>query len=107
MKEEDGMFFDKQNIYLTTDLIREKFLFSKNWSGPIEENTPSYHFLKGMKSILPIVNAPNMPFPIPHLYPKDETLIAIERLLVNHMDRNYTLDEIAKEFGISARTLSR
>lgn len=97
MKEEDGTFFDKQNIYFTTDLIREMFLFSKNWSGPIEENTPSYHFLKGMKSVLPIVNAPNIPFPIQHPFPKDETLIDIARFLVNHMDRNYTLDEINRQ----------
>ncbi len=107
VKEEDGTFFDKNNIYFATDLIREMFLFSRNWSGPIEEGTPSFHFLKGMKSVLPLVNSPIIPFPIQHPFPKDETLIAIARFLMNNMERNYTLEEVAQEFGMSTRTLSR
>ena len=107
VKEEDGDYFDKQNIYFANDMIREMFLFSKNWEGSIKTGTPSYYFLKGMKSVLPMVNSPILPFPIQHPSPKDETLIAIARFLMRNLERNYTLEEIAVEFGMSARTLSR
>ena len=106
-KNDEDEFFTKKNIYFANDMLREMIIYTKDWNGPAENNSTSFHFLKAIKSILPDLTNKEIPFPIQHPFPKDEKLIEIAKFLHKNIDKNYTLDEIAKEFGMSSRTLSR
>ena len=48
-----------------------------------------------------------LPITIQHPFPKDQKLIEIAQFLMTNIEKNYTIDEIAKLFGLSTRTLSR
>ena len=107
VKENDSDFFRQKNIYFANDMLREMIMYTKGWNGSLQYNTTPYHFLKAIKSILPDLTNKEIPFPIQHPFPKDEKLIEIARFLNQNLEKNYTLEEIAKEFGLSSRTLSR
>lgn len=105
--ESENEFFKKKNIYFANDLLREMILYTRNWNGPLEKNTTPYFFLRAIKSVLPDLIDKEIPFPIQHPFPKDEKLIEIARFLNRNIEKNFTLEEVAKEFGMSSRTLSR
>lgn len=107
IKEDDDEFYKKKNIYFANDLLREMIFFTKKWNGKIEPDSTAYDFLKAIKSVLPELTKKEIPFPIQHPFPKDEKLIEIAKFLNKNLDKNYTFEEIAKEFGMSSRTLSR
>lgn len=106
--EDENAFYSISNIYYAGDLLREMFLFTKNWNGIIDkENMAKYDLVKAIKSILPEMESNKLPITIQHPFPKDQKLIEIAKFLMNNIEKNYTIEEIAKIFGISARTLSR
>lgn len=105
--ESDDDIFKFKNIYFANDLMREMMLYTRRWDGKLEENSTGYHFIKAIKSIIPDLNQKGIPFPIQHPFPKDEKLIEIALFLAKNIEKNYTLEEIAHEFGMSSRTLSR
>jgi AraC-like DNA-binding protein len=101
-------FFNEVNIYFAPDLLREMILYTKNWKGIISKKEPSkFLFLQALKSNLPEIESIKLPIIVQHPYPKDEKLKEIASFLFYNIHKNYALDEIAKEFGISPRTLSR
>lgn len=107
INETDDEIFKKKNIYFANDLMREMMLYTRTWNGALDKNTTAYHFMKAIKSIIPDLNNREIPFPIQHPFPKDEKLIEIAKFLTKNLEKNYTLEEIAHEFGMSSRTLSR
>lgn len=108
MDKNENIFYSKPNIYYAGDLLREMFLFTKKWSGEIDKQSQvKYDFLKAIKSILPEMESSKIPISIQHPFPKDPKLIEISKFLLLNIDKNYTIEDIAKIFGISARTLSR
>jgi AraC-like DNA-binding protein len=107
-EENEKEFYSKTNIYYADDLLREMFLYTKKWEGEIEKNNPvRYDFLRAIKSILPEMESSLLPINIQHPFPKDPKLFEISKFLLENIDKSYTIEEIAKIFGISARTLSR
>ncbi len=107
-EENENEFYAKTNIYYAEDLLREMFLYTKPWDGVIEEkDTAKYYFLKAIKAILPEMESNKLPITIQHPFPKDQKLIEIAQFLMLNIEKNYTIDEISKHFGISSRTLSR
>lgn len=105
---DNSPFYNDPNIYFASDLVREMILYTKFWKGSIDKQLHAkYHFMKALKANLPEMDSIKMPITIQHPYPKNQKLIAIARFLFNNIDKNYSLDEIAKEFGVSPRTLSR
>lgn len=105
--EDDDDIFKQKNIYFANDLIREMMLYTTNWDGELKKDSVAYDFLKAIKGIIPNLNEKKIPFPIQHPFPKDEKLIEIALFLAKNIEKNYTLEEIAHEFGMSSRTLSR
>lgn len=104
----EDVFFKDVNIYLVNDLLREMLLFTQTWNGGINETQKAkFDFIKAIKSILPMIGNALNNFPIQHPYPNDDRLIAIAQFLNQHIQTAYTLEEIAKKFGFSTRTLSR
>jgi len=109
VKSQDLAYYKTVNVYLINDLLREMFLATKEWKGPIDKKKDyaKYIFLKAIKAILPEINPELNAFPIQHPYPQDNKLIAIAKYLNEHLDQAYTIAEIAQKFGLSTRSLSR
>lgn len=104
----DDIFYNEANVYLVDDLLREMILYTEDWRGCIEDSEKDkFYFLKAIKSNLPKMCQKVANFAIQHPYPKDERLIKIGQFLRENLENNYSLEEIAKVFGFSTRTLSR
>ena len=97
------------NIFLSNDLMREMFLFAQDWSGGINKRNDytKYCLLRAMLALIPEMNAPIDTFPIQHPYPKSEKLRHIARYLNMNIDQSFTIEEVATQFGMSSRSLSR
>lgn len=105
--EDDG-FYTLANIYLVNDLLREMILFTKGWSGSVyKSDEMKFAFTEAIKKILPAINPAAAPFPVKHPYPKDPRLLEIAKFLKKEIDTPYSIEEVAKQFGYSTRTLSR
>lgn len=101
-------FYGESNIYYAGDLLREMILYTKSWKGKIDKKeAPKYYFLKALKENIPLMETTKLPTEIQHPFPKDPKLIEIAHFLSKNLDKNYTIEEVAKEFGLSTRTLSR
>lgn len=105
----DDSFFDKPNIYIVNDAIREMILVTKGWTGAYHPKADyaKFTFLNAIKAILPEFNKASDTFPAQHPYPKDKRLIEIASFLKDNLETSYTIDQIAHRFGFSTRTLSR
>lgn len=107
-EDNESDFFTNTNIYFANDLLREMILYTSKWSGNITIDNPAqYYFLKAMKENLPEIESTKIPIMMQHPFPKDQKLLEIALFLNNNLDTNYTIEEIASKFGLSARTLSR
>lgn len=105
---EEAKFYSMTNIYFASDLLRELFLYTRNWEGPIAASkNAAYDLMKAIKSLLPELESKTIPFSIQHPFPKDQKLIEIATFLLKNIETNYTLEELAQTFGLSVRTLSR
>ncbi|WP_313384509.1 AraC family transcriptional regulator [Chishuiella sp.] len=105
---DEGDFYKEYNIYYADDLLREMFLFTKKWNGAVTSNDiVKYNFLKTIKSILPEMESSKIPVILQHAFPKDKKLLEIADYLRDNLEKNLTIDDIAKKFGLSSRTLSR
>lgn len=108
VEENNGEFYQKPNIYLVNDLLREMILFTRSWSGPVTEMEPyKMAMMRAIKLILPELDASSTPFMLKHPYPKNESLLAIAKYIRENIGTPYTIDQIARIFGLSTRTLSR
>lgn len=106
--DNDDLFFKKENVYFVDDLLREMIWYTEKWMGCFgPDKRAEYYFLKAIKANLPAMCKKVSAFPIQHPYPKDERLIKIGQFLRKNLEKRYTIEEVAKEFGFSARTLSR
>ena len=107
-EDNSSSFYNTTNIYYAGDLLREMLLHTKNWNGIIiKEEIAKYSFLQAIYTLLPSLEKNLLPITTQHPFPKDEKLIEIAKFLSNNLEKNYSLEEISKEFGLSSRTLSR
>lgn len=106
-KNED-IFYNTTNIYSVGHLLREMILFTKNWNGKITLNNGlKYNFLKALKGVLAEGDDRKLGFPIQHPFPKDELLLKISNYINDNLEKSLTIEDTAKKFGMSTRTLSR
>lgn len=97
------------NIFLSNDLMREMFLFARDWAGGVSKTTnySKYCLLRAMMAIIPDTSSPIDAFPMQHPYPKSEKLKSVARYLNSNIDQSFTIEQIAERFGMSSRSLSR
>ncbi|WP_294348316.1 AraC family transcriptional regulator [Sphingobacterium sp.] len=97
------------NIFLSNDLMREMFLFARDWAGGVSKtiNYSKYCLLRAMMAIIPDTSSPIDAFPMQHPYPKSEKLKSVARYLNSNIDQSFTIEQIAARFGMSSRSLSR
>ncbi len=106
--EEDAEYYRQPNVYMVNDMLRAMILYTKDWGGPVTEEHPSrMAFMKAIKAILPDMDLTITTYPVSYPYPKDEGLIKIAEFLSENPESSFSLDEIARKFGYSSRTLSR
>lgn len=107
--KDDQEFYQKPNICMVNDMLREMILYTKNWSGGItKKDNTKLAFMNAIKAILPeMISISPAPFSINHPYPKDKRLLDIAQFLNQNLETSYSLEEIAKKFGFSSRSLSR
>lgn len=98
-------FFSKMGIYPVTDLLLEMILFSERWQGMVRPGVYAYEFLRTLKYLLPEIGQHPLPIAIPTT--QNERLLPIITHLQQHVSKPLHLPEVAHEFGLSARTLSR
>ena len=107
-EELQATFYDTINIYSVTDLLREMILYTKDWNGKITKaDEKRFYFMKAVQAILPDLGDIKLAFPVQHPFPKDEQLLKIARYMNANLEKNITIESTAREFGMSARTLSR
>lgn len=97
------------NIFLSNDLMREMFLFARDWKGGIsrKKSYSRYCLLRAMMAIIPEMSPPIDAFPMQHPYPKSEKLRRVARYLNMYIDQAFTIEQVAAQFGMSSRSLSR
>lgn len=98
-------FYKDTKIYMTNDMLREMFRYTKTWNGSVDPTDASHYYL--MKAIHALLPKMNSSFPLQYPYPKDSRLIEIALFLNKNLHKSYTLEQVSVKFGISTRTLSR
>lgn len=108
VESNDPSFFREANVYMVNDMLRSMIHYTKDWSGPVTDEQPTrMAFVKAIKAILPEMDLTITTFPVSYPYPKDAGLIKIAEYLSENTESSFSLDEIARRFGYSSRTLSR
>jgi AraC-like DNA-binding protein len=106
--DNDVPFFREANVYMVNDMLRSMIHYTKDWSGPVTNEHPTrMAFMKAIKAILPEMDLTIITFLVSYPYPKAAGLIKIAEYLSENMDSSFSLDDIARKFGYSSRTLSR
>ncbi|MDN3619626.1 AraC family transcriptional regulator [Polaribacter undariae] len=93
-------------IYPVTDLIKEMILFTEEWKGGFtKEQTHQHEFLIALRNVLMAVS--RVPIPIALPTTKNELLKPILKYIHHNLEEPLKLNLVAKEFGMSSRSLSR
>lgn len=96
----------KMGIYPVTDLIMEMILYTEKWRGGFtNDDTEKYEFLIALRNVLLAVSREPLPVALPTT--KNTSLQVILKYIHHHLDGEMKLDVVAKEFGMSSRSLSR
>lgn len=101
-------FYANTSIYFANDLFREMVRYTKKWEGIIDRTqAPKYYLLKALLENLPVMESTKVPATLQHPYPKDPKLLEIATFLNGNLETSYSLEDIARKFGFSSRSLSR
>lgn len=101
-----NVFFSKMGIYPVTNLILEMILFTENWNENITVKEKFKHqFLQTLGNVI----AEKSENPLPVILPTttNERLSPILKYIHYNIDQPLLLNEVAKLFGFSGRSLSR
>lgn len=105
ISDKDSSFYIKSGIYPANDLILELLLYSQKWDKDMKVKDPEHIIALAFKLLLSKSQHASLPLSLP--YPKDSKLIAIINYLSENVLNRVSLTELAKQFNISTRSLSR
>ncbi|KFF17803.1 helix-turn-helix transcriptional regulator [Chryseobacterium sp. JM1] len=100
-----GGFYDEMGIYPVSKLLSEMLSFSEKWHGDYYRESWEFEFLTTLRNVLPKENLKKFSIQLPTT--EDQRLNAIVEGLRNTLTENLTLEETAKQWGISVRSLTR
>lgn len=103
---DEDEFFAKIGIYPINELLLQMIIYTNRWSGeqkPSDKN--AWHFISGIKCILPEVSRYNLPLSLP--YPKDNRLKNVIKYIEENLQESIVLTDFERILGLSPRTLSR
>ena len=96
----------KMGIYPVTNLIMEMIVYTENWRGGFTNtDEQQYQFLIAIRNVLLAVSRTPLPLALPTT--KSAQLRLILRHIHQNIDDTLKLNEVARTFGLSSRTLSR
>lgn len=98
-------FYNQLGIYPVSKLLSEMLTFSEQWQGDYYNGSWEYEFLTTLKNMLSKENLKRFSIQLPTT--EDPRLIAIIDSLRNRLNENLTLEGMAKQSGISVRSLTR
>ncbi len=106
VEADESDFFKKTAIYPVNNLLMELLLFSNRWNGNISPGDDSrFGIARAFKLLLPELSAGALPLALP--YPDDARLKKVVSFLHEHLDSDMGVAGIARQFGLSERSLSR
>ncbi|WP_142688449.1 helix-turn-helix transcriptional regulator [Chitinophaga polysaccharea] len=100
-----GGFYDEMGIYPVSKLLSEMLSFSEKWQGNYFKGSWEYSFLNTLKHLLPKEDLKKFSIQLPTT--DDQRLNTILDRLRATLNENITLEETAKQSGISVRSLTR
>lgn len=97
---------DREGIYPVTNLLMEMIYYTEDWLGEVTtENTLRYEFLIALKNV--VLDVANIALPVVLPTTNNENLRSVLKFIHHNVDKPLYLENVAKEFGYSSRTLSR
>lgn len=98
-------FYNELGIYPVSKLLSEMLSFSEKWQGNYFKGSWEFEFLNTLKHLLPKENLKKFSIQLPTT--GDQRLNIILDRLRSTLNENITLEETAKQSGISVRSLTR
>ena len=103
-KGDDG-FYSELGIYPVSKLLSEMLVFSEKWHGNYFKGSWEFEFLTTLKNVLSKENLKKFSIQLPTT--DDQRLQAIVGQLQSRLNENLSLEGIAKQYGMSVRSLTR
>ncbi|PTN07909.1 AraC family transcriptional regulator [Mangrovibacterium marinum] len=103
---EDHHVREREGIYPVTNLLMEMIYYTADWQGEVgPDQRSAYEFLMALKNI--VLDVANIPLPIALPTTRNEDLRKVLKYIHHHINQPISLEQVAREFGYSSRTLSR
>lgn len=103
-KSSDG-YYDELGIYPVSKLLSEMLAFSEKWQGNYFRGSWEYEFLNTLKNLLPKENLQKFSIQLPTT--GDQRMNDITNDLRSRINEPLMLEDIARKFGFSVRSLTR
>lgn len=100
-----GEFYNELGIYPVSKLVSEMLSFSENWQGDYFKGSWEFEFLITLRNVLSKENLRKFSIQLPTT--EDQRLQAIVGQLRSRLNENLTLEDVAREWGLSVRSLTR
>lgn len=101
----DNIFYDELGIYPVSKLLSEMLSFSKKWQGDFLKGHWEFEFLNTLKNLLAKEHLKKFSIQLP--VTDDQRLNEITQYLRSGINEPLMLEDIAKKFSFSVRTLTR
>ncbi|MDR6567986.1 AraC family transcriptional regulator [Chitinophaga ginsengisegetis] len=100
-----GEFYNELGIYPVSKLLSEMLSFSGKWHGDYFKGSWEFEFLTTLKNVLSKENLKKFSIQLPTT--DDQRLQAIVGQLRSRLNENLALEDTAKQWGMSVRSLTR
>lgn len=101
----DTDFYDELGIYPVSKLLSEMLSFSEKWQGDFLEGSWEFEFLNTLKNLLAKEHLKKFSIQLP--ITDDQRLNDLTNYLRSRINEPLMLEDIAKKFGFSVRSLTR
>jgi len=98
-------FYSKGGIYPINSLLLQMLIYSERWNGDVKPQENGFHFLAGIKAILPEISKNALPVVLPTT--ENTRMQPVLAYMNTHLFESLTLSLVSSKTGFSERTLSR
>lgn len=103
--DDSHVFYSQLGIYPINALLMQMLIYSERWSGDIVPVDKAFHFLAGIKYILPEISQKALPIALPTT--ENDRIHPVLDYINEHILELLSLKSVSRETGFSERTLSR
>jgi AraC-like DNA-binding protein len=98
-------FYSQGGIYPINALLLQMLIYSQRWNGDVMPDDKEFHFLAGLKNILPEISKKALPAALPTT--GNLRMQPVLKYMEAHLFEPLTLTVVSEKNGFSERTLSR